>query len=131
INIFVDPIYFSSVLTNIFDNSAKYKNLPKGKVSITCYVVEGESICLLFDDNGPGVSNDGLEKLFDVFYRNDPSRNNPQKGSGLGLAIVKKSIAYMGGCIEASNLPYGGLRMKILLPIWKGEQCAEDINYRG
>lgn len=129
INIFVDPIYFSSVLTNIFDNSAKYKNMPKGKVSITCYVVEGESICLLFDDNGPGVSNDGLEKLFDVFYRNDPSRNNPQKGSGLGLAIVKKSIAYMGGCIEASNLPYGGLRMKILLPIWKGEQYAEDINY--
>ena len=69
------------------------------------------------DDDGPGVPEAALPKLFDAFYRNDPSRNNPDQGSGLGLAIAAKSLERMGGSIRAENRPGGGLRMTIHIPL--------------
>ena len=73
------------------------------------------------DDDGPGVPEDALPKLFDVFYRNDLSRNNPNQGSGLGLAIVAKAVERMDGAVHAENLPQGGLRMVLEFPTVKGE----------
>ena len=72
---------------------------------------------LYVDDDGPGVPAEALPKLFDVFYRNDPSRKNPKQGSGLGLAIVWKAIERMEGSIRAENLPQGGLRMTMNIPL--------------
>ena len=69
------------------------------------------------DDDGPGVPEAALPKLFDAFYRNDPSRNNPDQGSGLGLAIAAKSLERMSGSIRAENLPGAGLRMTIHIPL--------------
>ncbi len=70
--------------------------------------VEGQDFCLTVDDDGPGVPPEALPRLFDVFYRNDPARKNPDQGSGLGLAIVAKSMERMGGTIRAENRPQGG-----------------------
>lgn len=69
------------------------------------------------DDDGPGAPEAALPKLFDAFYRNDPSRNNPDQGSGLGLAIAAKSLERMGGSIRAENRPGGGLRMTVHIPL--------------
>ncbi|HCR74083.1 MAG TPA: hypothetical protein DIW26_06835 [Ruminococcus sp.] len=59
---------------------------------------------IAIDDNGPGVPDEALPKLFDVFYRSDSSRNNPNKGSGLGPAITAKILERFGGSIYAENL---------------------------
>ena len=74
---------------------------------------------LFVDDDGPGVPDEALPKLFDVFYRNDPSRKKTHQGSGLGLAIVWKTMERMGGTIHAENLSAGGLRMALEIPLWK------------
>ena len=113
-----DPTGFRSILTNLLDNSAKYKDKETGTVSITGRI-EGTNMLLFVDDDGPGVPDEALPKLFDVFYRNDPSRKNPYQGSGLGLAIVWKTMERMGGTIHAENLSAGGLRMALEIPLWK------------
>lgn len=51
--------------------------------------------------------------MFEVFYRSDPSRQNPGTGSGLGLAIVANAVKRMGGTITAENGEMGGLIIQI------------------
>lgn len=69
-------------------------------------------LSFLFDD-GPGVPPEALPHLFEVFYRSDPSRQNPGKGSGLGLAIVANAVKRMSGIITAENNKTGGLTIQI------------------
>lgn len=123
-----DPTYFRSILINLLDNSTKYKEKETGTVLITGRI-EGTDLLLFVDDDGPGVPDEALLKLFDVFYRSDPSRENPNQGSGLGLAIVAKTIERMGGAICAENLPNGGLRMVLALPLAGGEENETNSNY--
>lgn len=119
--IFADPTYFRSILMNLLDNSAKYKKKETGSAVITGGIA-GQTLHLYVDDDGPGVPSEALPKLFDVFYRNDPSRKNPKQGSGLGLAIVWKAIERMGGSIRGENLPQGGLRMAMEIPLAERRQ---------
>ncbi len=91
-----DPTYFRSILTNLLDNSAKYKDKERGKVCISGQI-SGRELRLYVDDDGPGVPEEALPKLFDVFYRNDPSRKNPNQGSGLGLAIYSRPSSGWAG----------------------------------
>ena len=80
--------------------------------------------------NGPGVPNESIEKLFDLFYRSDASRKNPSNGSGIGLATAKKIINMMNGEIKAKNVVNGGLAIIITLPIVKrGDKFEKDTNY--
>lgn len=110
----------------LLENSIKYKNKAMGHLRITLE----ESGRLVLADDGPGVPEDALPKLFDVFYRSDPARRDPAGGSGLGLAIAAKAVQGMGGTIRAFNVPGGGLAIEITLP--KEEHGdAEDPDHRG
>ena len=75
---------------------------------------------LIIQDNGPGVPEDSLEKLFDSFYRVDGSRNRVENGSGIGLAVVKEIVLGHGGKIYAENR--GGLAIIIRLPMVQENQ---------
>ncbi len=66
-------------------------------------------------DRGPGVPPDRLARIFERFYKADPSRHGGS--SGLGLAIAAEHAALLGGYLTASNLPEGGLRMELRLPV--------------
>lgn len=124
-----DPAYFLSILRNLLDNSAKYKKKEIGAVWITGETA-GAQVRLYVDDDGPGVPQEALPKLFNVFYRNDPSRRNPDQGSGLGLAIVWKTVERMGGAIRAENRPGGGLRMVLEIPLMKeGNKDEADFDH--
>ncbi|MHA6531681.1 sensor histidine kinase [Paenibacillus sp. BAC0078] len=114
--IFADPVQLNSIFTNILENSLKYKNKEQGHVSIRTEV-RGSEVYIFVSDDGPGVPVEALDKLFDVFYRSDPSRKNPNKGSGLGLAITAKAVDRMGGSIHAEPSSAGGLCMVIKLPL--------------
>jgi K+-sensing histidine kinase KdpD len=110
----VDKALMQNVIVNILENCAKYKSSKNSDVIVT-----GERgsnfIKIRIADNGGGVPEDALPKLFDVFYRADPARRTD--GNGLGLAISAKIIRRMGGEISAESVPSGGLAIIISLPI--------------
>ena len=125
-NIFVniDVLMFRNVLINILENSVKYKTGEQGQIEISA-VPEENFVLLRLADDGPGVQPDMLPKLFDVFYRTDPSRSrrgSGTAGSGLGLAISMKIIERMGGKIHAELPANGGLAVVIRLPLLQGEK---------
>ena len=111
VTVLADPEQLRRVLSNILENSIKYKNSEVGRLHIT---LEANGR-LILADNGPGVPEEALPKLFDAFYRSDPARKNPAGGSGLGLAIAAKAVRGMGGSIRACNGPDGGLVIEIIL----------------
>ncbi len=114
ITAFVDIEHLKTVLTNIADNSLKYKLKKQGHLHITINE-KADSVELSLCDDGPGVSENALLKLFDMFYRDDEARQQTDKGSGIGLAIVKKLVSNMEGDIRAENLKNGGLGIYITL----------------
>jgi len=119
-NIYVtaDELMLRNVIINILENSVKYKTRDRGQMEIGITLMN-EFVLLRLSDNGPGVQADMLPKLFDVFYRTDPSRS--KLGSGLGLAISLKIIERMNGRIYAELPVTGGLAVVIKLPLLQGE----------
>lgn len=116
VSVDIDVVQFRNVMFNILDNSAKYGR--KKPVAVSIHVErEEDGVAISITDDGPGVSEEAIGKIFDVFYRGDPSRREPSRGSGLGLAISAKIISHFGGSITAENAPTGGLRVTIKLPV--------------
>ena len=122
-NIYVraDVLMLRNVIINILENSVKYKERAQGKMEIHAAVVN-DSVLLRLVDDGPGVQADMLPKLFDVFYRCDPSRGT--LGSGLGLAISAKIVERMGGKIHAELSADNGLGIVITLPLLQEVECG-------
>jgi len=114
--VLIDRVQFKNVIQNILSNSLKYANRPDVKVEVICESVNPDFITISLCDNGVGVPEEMLAKIFDVFYRGDDSRNGNIKGSGLGLAISAKTIERFGGWINAENAQDGGLNITITLP---------------
>lgn len=111
----IDIIQFGNVIQNIWSNTAKYKTKECAVSTITCEETQ-EQITISVYDDGPGVKEEALDKLFDIFYRTDDSRQNVALGSGLGLAISAKIINSFQGTICARNHTNGGLCIDITLP---------------
>lgn len=114
IGVRLDQNEMSRVLTNILENSVKYKTAESGKAKVELNR-NGSNVVLTIADDGPGVETEDLTKLFTRFYRADTARSNPQAGSGLGLAIAKHIVNSHGGTIAAQN--DHGLKIEITLPI--------------
>jgi signal transduction histidine kinase len=117
-----DTLWLRNAIINIFENSATYKIAKTGMLFIVCDEVDGHVEIRLTDD-GPGVPEAVLERLFEVFYRADPSRN--AKGSGLGLAISARIVEHMGGQMSAQLPQDGGLAIILRFPLVGGEKCDE------
>lgn len=100
------------ILHNLVENSRKY-----GASQLMFGAQAGaDTVTLWMEDNGPGVPEEQLPKLFEPFYRGDAARTRPAAGSGLGLAVVRRSMEQMGGTVRAENASGGGLRMVLTLP---------------
>lgn len=127
-----DPVYLHRILTNILENSLKYKETGQGNLWIRLEKIL-DGCRLSFADDGPGVAEEALPHLFEVFYRSDPSRQNPDKGSGLGLAIVANAVQRMGGSVQAFNNEPQGLVIQIEFPkgITVENNDGKDIAHRG
>ena len=97
-----------SIFRNLFDNTLTYAG-EKLTVDISCYREDDEFFYFSFSDNGVGVDENHLNRLFERFYRVDKGRSRKMGGTGLGLAIVKNAVLYHRGKISAKLVPTGGL----------------------
>lgn len=96
--------------SNLLDNAVKY-----GQGAIVALAANKQHIVITIDDHGPGIPESELQKVFQPFYRVDPTRNKETGGTGLGLVIVQNIIKSHHGDIQLINLPKGGLRVEITL----------------
>ena len=102
-------------ILNLLDNALRYS--PDGSPVEVDIQPSGGWWLLTVRDYGQGLSEPDLEKMFQRFYRGDPSRaRTTRSGSGLGLAIVQQIAVNHGGRIQARNNPEGGTSMELLLP---------------
>ena len=92
--VIADPEQMKKVINNIISNSVKYMDKPDGHIDIRI-LDEVDSIRVEIEDNGKGIAQKDLQKIFERFYRTDASRNSAQGGSGIGLSIVKKMLRIM------------------------------------
>lgn len=102
-----------SIFRNLTENAISYS---EGKtIYITLAENTQDSCRIIFEDDGQGVDESKLPRLFERFYRVDKGRSRSKGGTGLGLAIVKHAVLFHGGTISVTNRPQGGLRFDFTL----------------
>ena len=103
----------ASIFRNLTENAIAYSG---GKnIYITLLQNNDRQCCIRFEDDGCGVKEEQLARLFERFYRVDKGRSRQKGGTGLGLSIVKHAVQFHGGTITATNRPGGGLRFDFSL----------------
>lgn len=103
-------------LLNLLDNAIRFS--PDGATIHVGLRLRSGWCRLSVRDEGPGLSEEDSRRLFERFYRGDPSRARSQQGgTGLGLAIVQQIAHAHGGRIRASDHPQGGALLELLLPL--------------
>ena len=112
--VIADPEQMKKVINNIISNSVKYMDKPDGHIDIRI-LDEVDAIRVEIEDNGKGIAQKDLQKIFERFYRTDASRNSAQGGSGIGLSIVKKIIEDHGGYVWATAKEGEGTCMHFVL----------------
>lgn len=114
IQIDADEKILYHALENIVRNALKYT---KPATQVTVNLIDApKEITITVTDEGPGVPEEYLDKIFDPFLRVDSARNVKTGGYGLGLAITKKAIMLHRGKIFAENQDGSGLKVTIIIP---------------
>lgn len=103
------------VLSNLVDNALRHTP-DGGEVSLTARIADG-MLEIRTQDSGAGIAPADLERVFDRFYRSDPSRQREQGGSGLGLAIARSIVEKHAGKIWAESQAGEGTTIFIRLPL--------------
>jgi two-component system phosphate regulon sensor histidine kinase PhoR len=111
----IDHSRFHQALLNLLDNALRYS--PDQSAIDVDVVVRNRWCMVAVRDHGPGLSATDQERMFQRFYRGDPSRaRSPRSGSGLGLAIVQQIALSQGGMVRGSNHHDGGALFELLVP---------------
>jgi signal transduction histidine kinase len=105
------PTALKRALTNLLDNAVKYGKRAQAAIRSTPQAIE-----ITIDDEGPGLPEEELTRVFQPFYRVEGSRSRETGGIGLGLAIALSVVEGCGGRITLSNRQQGGLRACVILP---------------
>jgi signal transduction histidine kinase len=106
-----DDMGLRSLFTNLIHNAVTYG----GSARVRLRRLAGAAVVEIEDD-GPGLPAAELERVFEPFYRGEPSRNRATGGIGLGLALVRSVAIAHGGSAELENLAARGLRARVVLP---------------
>ena len=110
----LDATRIAQAVGDLLDNAVTHT--PEGG-GVTVSVLTGvDSVEVQVADTGPGIAPDDLPRVFDRFYRADPSRSRSTGGTGLGLTIARRLVEAHGGSIEAESVVGQGSRFIIRLP---------------
>lgn len=110
----IDKLYTQGVLINLIDNSLKYGF---GSTEIKMELKQNNSnVFLTISDNGPGIPQKYIKKVFEKFFRVPGDNKHNVKGYGLGLSFADLVMKQHNGHIELKNLPEGGCSFKLIFP---------------
>ncbi|HRO42013.1 MAG TPA: ATP-binding protein [Flavipsychrobacter sp.] len=104
LQVYADKPKIKQVLANLIENAIKYGN-EGGSITAGCYVMDDKHVYIEISDNGPGIAEEHLSRVFERFYRADRSRSRTIGGTGLGLAIVKHIVEAHGQTVNARSKP--------------------------
>jgi two-component system phosphate regulon sensor histidine kinase PhoR len=108
-----DPAKLHDALRNLVANAITYA--PEQSTIRIAAAPSGGRVAIAVSDEGPGIPDEDLSRVFERFYRVDKSRARDPGGTGLGLAIVKHLVELHGGTVRAENGANGGARFTITL----------------
>lgn len=114
-NVSVDPGRVEQIIGNLISNALRYT--PENswiKIDLDC---QNNFAVLSIRDNGPGILEEAQERIFERFYRADPSRSRAAGGSGLGLAIARQLTEAQDGSLSVRNHPEGGAEFQLRFPL--------------
>lgn len=106
--------YIRQILLNIISNAVKYTG-ENGKVSVKQYI-KSEKVFIEVKDNGIGIPQEDIDRIFERFYRVDKARSRSVGGTGLGLAITKHMVKALNGNIKVESELGVGSKFTIELP---------------
>jgi two-component system phosphate regulon sensor histidine kinase PhoR len=109
-----DPEGLRQILENTIDNAIRHSG--STELHVKASERPSGSVRLSVEDNGQGIPAAHLERVFERFYRADPSRSRATGGTGLGLAIVKHWVEQMGGRVSAESSVGQGMRIQVEFP---------------
>nr|WP_326183543.1 HAMP domain-containing sensor histidine kinase [uncultured Oscillibacter sp.] len=109
------------VIYNLVDNAVKYS---AGGIVQVSLALESGQVALHVADNGPGIPEADLPRIFERFYRVDKARSRAAGGTGLGLSIVSDTVRRRGGTVEAVNRPQGGIVFTVRWPLAERGETA-------
>ena len=112
-----DPAKLHDALRNLLENASNYA--PEGSTIVMAAKRRGDRVFVTVTDEGPGIPEADLPRVFERFYRVDKARARDRKdpgGTGLGLAIVKHLVELHGGKVSAANGPQRGAVLTVELP---------------
>jgi len=107
-----DPLSLRRLLDNLLENAVKFGGRARARV-----YRDGGNAIVEIEDDGPGIPPDDFERVFEPFYRREPSRSRQTGGIGLGLAVVRSVARAHGGDAVLVNRDGGGLTARVQLPI--------------
>ncbi|HWE98499.1 MAG TPA: ATP-binding protein [Caulobacteraceae bacterium] len=107
-----DPLALKRLLVNLVDNALKFGGSARARV----FARAGEAVTEI-DDDGPGMPDGDLDRVFEPFRRLEGSRSRETGGIGLGLSVVRAIARGHGGEVILSNRSGGGLRATVTLPL--------------
>lgn len=93
---------------------------PGGRIAVDV-IHENHNVVVRVSDTGPGIPDDQLERVFEVFHRLPRLPGESSRGAGLGLAVARRQIEAIGGRIEVSNHPGAGSTFSLVIPALQGE----------
>jgi signal transduction histidine kinase len=111
----VDPDRLRTVLRNLLENAVKY-SLPDSREVQLSATSTASAVIVRVQDDGTGIPEAELPRIFEPFYRVDPSRSRKTGGYGLGLSICQRIMAAHGGTIDAANNAGRGASFTLTFP---------------
>lgn len=124
--VITDPAKLRQVLYNILDNAVKFTN--KGFVEYGYTKVDESKLQFYVIDSGIGISDDEVDKIYEIFRQADNSFTREYGGTGIGLSIAKKIVEYLGGEIWVQSKKKQGTTIYFTLPIEPDEPKFENIS---
>jgi two-component system OmpR family sensor kinase len=102
------------ILVNLLSNAAKYTPID---ADVRVRLERGDDDAVLsVSDNGPGVSEEERERIFELFYRSDGSARTT-RGVGIGLALARQLVDHLNGTIGVDEAPGGGAVFRVTIPL--------------